>query len=280
VTGTGAAASATLALLVLICAFVAVAVPRASLGYRTAVLQRTFAAVPATQKTVLGDGDLSELGQQPLSAAQLERSRVQLAAGLHRDGLPLAGPSARWQWSGLATGTIPLSGATADASRHMAQPELELLYRSTLARQSVLVAGSLPTRLERRGASSATFQVAVTTATAARLGVHVGSRLRTAGQTLVVTGIVRPAGPASAFWTVDPIAVAPQLTQLGTDAAPFWSTARSSARPRCRPCGVSEREPLHALWSFPLDLRSVTADRPPGCGGNSRPCPTCPRPAQ
>ncbi len=44
VTGTAAAASVTLALLVLVCAFVAVAVPRASLGYRTAVLQRTFRA--------------------------------------------------------------------------------------------------------------------------------------------------------------------------------------------------------------------------------------------
>ena len=38
ITGTAAAASVTLALLVLVCTFVAVAVPRASLGYRTAVL--------------------------------------------------------------------------------------------------------------------------------------------------------------------------------------------------------------------------------------------------
>ena len=43
-TGTAAAASVTLALLVLVCTFVAVAVPRASLGYRTAVLQRAFHA--------------------------------------------------------------------------------------------------------------------------------------------------------------------------------------------------------------------------------------------
>src|SRR5215475_14915346 len=87
VTGTGAAASATLALLVLICAFVAVAVPRASLGYRTAVLQRTLAAAPAVQKTVLADGDLSAIGGASLSVAGLEKARVQLAAGLHRDGL-------------------------------------------------------------------------------------------------------------------------------------------------------------------------------------------------
>jgi putative ABC transport system permease protein len=264
VTGTGAAASATLALLVLICTFVAVAVPRATLGYRTAVLQRTFAGAPAAQKTVLADGDLSGLGAAPLDAAQLEKARTQLASGLHRAGLPLAEPARRWQWSGLATGTIPLSGATAPALRHTAQPQLALFYRSTLASQSVLVAGSLPTRLERQ-ASSATFQVAVTTATAARLGVHVGSRLRIAGQTLVVTGIIRPAGPASAFWTVDPVAAAPRLTQLGVDAAPFWSTAAFVGPAEVQAVqAYLSADPLHALWSFPLDLRSVTADQAAG----------------
>ena len=67
-TGTAAAASVTLALLVLVCTFVAVAVPRASLGYRTAVLQRAFHAAGPAQKAVLADGDLSGLGAQPLSA--------------------------------------------------------------------------------------------------------------------------------------------------------------------------------------------------------------------
>src|SRR5215469_5843056 len=253
VTGTGAAASVTLALLVLICTFVAVAVPRASLGYRSAVLQRTFAAGPAVQKTVLADADLSGFGEAPLSAAQLETATAQLAAGLQRDGLPLAGPAARWQWSGLATSSTPLSGATAPALRHLGQTEVELLYRSTLASQSAVVTGSLPTRLER-GAGSATFQVAVTTATAARLGVHVGSRLRTAGQTLVVTGIVRPTGPASAFWTVDPVAAAPRLTQFGVDAAPFLSTAAFVGAAEVQAVqGYLSTEPLHAAWGFPLE---------------------------
>ena len=119
-TGTAAAASVTLALLVLVCAFVAVAVPRASLGYRTAVLQRAFHAAAPAQKVVLADGDLSGLGAQPLSAALLETAGAQLALGLRQGGLPLAAP--RTQWSGLATGTTPLSGATAPGLRHMPQP--------------------------------------------------------------------------------------------------------------------------------------------------------------
>src|SRR5215467_3630593 len=77
ITGTAAAASVTLALLVLVCTFMAVAVPRASLGYRTAVLQRAFNTTSAAQKAVLADNDLSELGELTLSAARLEKARVE-----------------------------------------------------------------------------------------------------------------------------------------------------------------------------------------------------------
>ena len=257
-TGTAAAASVTLALLVLVCTFVAVAVPRASLGYRTAVLQRTFHAAGPAQEAVLADGDLSTQGGPPLSTGQLEAARLQFAAGLRREGLPLSAPRA--QWSGLATGATVLSGAAPGGLR-IGPPQLELLYRSTLAGQSTLVAGTMPVSAQDHG-GSATFQVAVTRATAAKLGLHVGSLLQTAGQKLLVTGIVRPAGPGSAFWTVDPIAATPQLTQLGTDATPFWTTAAFIG-----PAEVEELqrqlsiEPLHALWGFPLSPGSVNADQ-------------------
>ena len=258
ITGTAAAASVTLALLVLVCTFVAVAVPRASLGYRTAVLQRTFHAAGPAQEAVLADGDLSVQGGPPLSTGQLEAARLQFAAGLRREGLPLSAPRA--QWSGLATGATVLSGAAPGGLR-IGPPQLELLYRSTLAGQSALVAGTMPVSAQDHG-GSATFQVAVTRATAAKLGLHVGSLLQTAGQKLLVTGIVRPTGPGSAFWTVDPIAATPQLTQLGTDATPFWTTAAfigpAEVEELQRQLGI---EPLHALWGFPLSLGSVNADQ-------------------
>jgi putative ABC transport system permease protein len=260
VTGTGAAASATLALLVLVCAFVAVAVPRASLGYRTAVLQRAFQAADEAQQAVLADGDLSGQNGPPLSVAQLAAGQAGFAAGLRQDGLPLGAPRA--QWSGLASASSLLSGATAPGLRHMAQPQLELLYRSTLPSQSALVAGTMPASVQQHG-SSATFGVAVTQATAARLGLRIGSLLRTAGQRLVVTGIVRPAGPRSAFWTVDPLAAAPQLTQVGrADAAPFWSGAAFVGPAEMEALQTQlTAETMHALWCFPLSLGAVNADQ-------------------
>ena len=262
ITGTAAAASVTLGLLVLVCTFVAVAVPRASLGYRTAVLQQTFHTASAAQEAVLADGDLSGHDGSPLSAGELETARLRFAAGLRQDGLQLAAP--RTQWSGLATGATLLSGAGPSAQRHLGQPQVELLYRSTLASQSALVAGAMPVSVQLHG-ESATFQVAITQATATRLGVHVGSVLQTARQKLLVTGIVRPAAPGSAFWTVDPIAAAPQLTQLGTDATPFWTNAAFVGQAEMQ---VLQQQlatgPLHALWGFPLDLSGVTADQAAG----------------
>src|SRR3984893_16163807 len=71
VTGTGAAGSAALAILVLVCAFIAVAVPRASLGYRTQVLQRIFRAASSSPTTILADAAVSGAASNHLSAAQL-----------------------------------------------------------------------------------------------------------------------------------------------------------------------------------------------------------------
>src|SRR5262249_61326947 len=84
-------------------------------------------------------------------------------------------------------------------------PQLELAYRDALPHYAKHITGSLPT--VSRGDE---FQVAVTTATARRFGVTVGSRLRLAPSlTLMVTGIIAPARPGSAFWAVDPAAHAP-----------------------------------------------------------------------
>ena len=114
VTGTGAAASIALGLLVLVCAFVAVSVPRASLGYRTEVLQRTFRAAPSTQTTVLADANITGLSVSYLTATQLAVIQRNVAAGLHRDGLPLS-PSAA-QWAGLTTTSTPVSGGRPPAT--------------------------------------------------------------------------------------------------------------------------------------------------------------------
>ena len=260
VTGTGAAASLALAMLVLVCTFVAVAVPRASLDYRTQALQRTFRSASSAQTAVVADAGISGLTGTYLGAEQLTASQDTVAAGLHHQGLPLAPPAA--QWAGLETGSYAFSGGRPPATG--AAPQLELMYRTTLGRDTTLVAGSLPTTVTTHGRAD-TFQVAVTAATAAKFGLRAGTRLRLPGLWLVVTGIVRPRHPTSSLWTVDTVAATPELIQPAGDTAPFWSGAAFVGEAELV---AMQRDlsngPMHALWSFPLSLGSVTADQAAG----------------
>ena len=260
VTGTGAAASLALALLVLVCAFVAVAVPRASLGYRTAVLQRTFHAASSSATTVLADATINGLSGGSLSAPQLASAQRQLADGLGREGLPLAPATA--DWSGMVTGSAQFTVVGRPPDRTLAAPQLELLYRSGLGRNTRLVSGTLP--VAPAPAPATTPQVAVTQATAARFGLHPGSRLQAAGQAVMVTGIIRPLRPASSFWALDPVAAAPQLTYPTPDSAPYLSSGAFVSAAELTALQNYLSAPLRALWSFPLSLGGVTADQAAG----------------
>lgn len=267
--GNGVAAFAALGILVLVTVFVAVALPRANLGYRTRVLRQTFSAASPEQTAVLADADITGLTQSVFNTAQaiLSVGQVSLdgnwmADSLRRVGLPLAPAAA--QWAGVTASAGQLSGAPRPVPGSMAPPQLELLYRSPLGSNARLVAGSLPAGFVGQGGDAA-FEVAVTAATAARLGLHVGSRLQAAGQALVVTGIIQPVNPGSSFWTVDSSAPVPALTYPNPNAPPFLSTAAfvGAAELQALETRVGEQH-LDALWVFPLDLGGVSADQAPG----------------
>jgi putative ABC transport system permease protein len=263
VTGTGAAGSVALALLVLVCAFIAVAVPRASLGYRTAVLQHIFRTTSSAQTTVLADANITG-EHQTLGTDQLASIGGQLHGDLHRDRLPLAPSGA--DWSGLVTASAPFAIGGRPPDTHYATPQVELVYRSGLPANATVVSGALP---GSPGAHvpSGTLPVAVTAATAARFGLRPGNELHAAGLVLTVTGIVRPRGAASSFWTVDPVAAAPLLTYPTPNSSPYWSSgAFVGAAGGAALQGYLVNQPLHALWSFPLALGGVNADQAAALG--------------
>ncbi|HEY3735769.1 MAG TPA: hypothetical protein VGL63_17840 [Streptosporangiaceae bacterium] len=265
VTGTGTAASVALALLVMACAFVAVALPRASLGYRTQVLQRIFRSASSSQTSVLADASITSLGNNFLTTAQLISAHSQLLAGLRGDDLPLA-PAAQ-QWTGMSTGSTQFAVTGEPADKTMAPPQLELIYRGELNSNARLVAGTLPSQATLNGASgtSGTVQVAVSQATAARFRLRVGSRIRAASDVLVVTGIVRPLGAASSFWTVDPAAAVPQLTYPGLNSAPYLGVGAFVGPAELTALqSFLDTRPLQGVWSFPLELGHINADQAAG----------------
>ena len=257
-------ASIGLALLVGICVFVCVAAPRASLHNRTAALQRLFVTMPAAERTIFATvsyDDFATGASGRIQAGDMQAASAELSANLARTGLRLAPASTRW--FGLTTNLLPVIGAARTAYEGQQAPVLEVVYRNALPRNSRLVAGHLPAAATATD-GGLTFQSAVTAATAARFSLRVGSRLRLGdGITLLVTGIVAPRLPASAFWTIDSTAAAPVLITGGPQSMPYWTAAAFIG-----PAEVSDL-PVQRLngsevslgWDFLLSLSGVTADQ-------------------
>ena len=288
--GAGAAATGAFALLILGCVFLAAAGPRESLAMRTSALRRQLAAVPAAGRSfeltadwfeftdeLRGARSLDGAGPGSASAGQLAALTRQAARDLAATPLPL-GPRAA-DWAGLDTGGNVVAGAAASAVVHGTPPQLDILYRDPLGSYSRLLAGRYPRSAHVQWATPphrgnqadtvtrATFEIAVAQATAARFGLHPGSRLTDdlAGPrvTLDITGVLRAKDPGSAFWTASP-AAAPAFVPR-TPASPAYWSAEAFAGPGelAAMQATFAQTKMQFDWDFPLDLNRLDADQVP-----------------
>jgi putative ABC transport system permease protein len=294
--GTGAAGTVALGFAVLCCVLLATAGPRASLAMRTQALRRQLAAAPALQRSVQVTADWGEFagslpgnsglqnaaGTAGATPVQIDAVSRQAAHDLAATPLPLH--SRPPDWAGLNTGYNPVSGAARSAVLAGTPPQVQLLYREPLARYAALAAGRYPRSATfKRGPPArfglptaprgATFEVAVTQATAARFGLRPGSRIAVTvvgtPVTLTVTGVLRPVTPGAAFWTADPVAAAPVLIPRTPYNPAYWEGDVFA--------GPAEAVAMQALfseqnmqfdWDFPLTLGQVNADQAQALAGD------------
>src|SRR5262249_44152333 len=158
-----------------------------SVGLRNAALQRVVAASrpgwSVTATAIMTNTITDEPGA--VTPSDLAAADASLGARLHEGGVPAAsGPPA---WTSVTTDYIRVAGAAPPAGS--GPPQFEMTSRTALARYSRLVAGRLPAG----GPATGIAQAAVTTATAARFGLRVGTLLHAGPLRLVVTGIIQPA---------------------------------------------------------------------------------------
>jgi putative ABC transport system permease protein len=243
-------------------AFLATAGPRESAALQNAALQRTLAAAKGAGLYANADWDMT--GTRPsqlLSAQQLQAAGRVMVSSLSPPLTPAPGIP---HWAGLTT---PLLGVTNAARRAILDqpPELQLGYRSALGANGRLVAGSYPRTAVVTG-RKVTLQAAVTTATAARFELHPGSRLTLASPgsapgpavVLVVTGIVKPADPASAFWaSAGPIAQ-PSIQGLFWIGGALLGPGELSALPVAFPL-----QTVQVQWGIPVDVSHLTVAQVP-----------------
>jgi putative ABC transport system permease protein len=273
----GAAAGTTLALALLVCGcvFAAMAGPALSLHARSQALHQITAGLDPTVKTVQiganwtnfvdslvifsGSNQNVPVADQNLTTSQLARVNQEITASLA--GMPL--PLGAGAWYGLtANPAVVASGAAPSAVVSGKPPKLEVLYRNSLTSNASLMAGSFAAGTEPAG----TLAVAVTPQTAARFGLHAGSRMTmdssTGTITLAITAVVRPRQAGSTFWTQDPLASQPSLT--GT-SNPYWAGGVFADPGQLGVMQTAFTGPgLEMNWEFPLSLSSLNADQAQG----------------
>ena len=222
--GTAAGSALALALLVCCCVFAALAGPALSLHTRTQALHQTMAGYPDTTKTV----QVTALGEfsgslQPIRPGQnldnvLPQALNDVGSGLRATPLPLAAGD----WASLTAKPIRVAAGAAASAQAGAPPQLQVSYRTSFTGFARLVAGTFSGGRVPPGAVG----VAATTQTAARFGMHPGSRLTLAAPsgpvTLFVTAIVRPRQAGSTFWRQDATPVKPALEQVNPNSPLFW----------------------------------------------------------
>ena len=111
--------------------------------------------------------------------------------------------------------------------------------------------------------------VAATTQTAARFGMHPGSRLTLAAAsgpvTLVVTAIVRQRNPGSTFWQQDTTLAKPALELASNTSPPFWIGGVIADPDQFGAIqGAFGGTGLALQLEFPLDVGGVNADQAQG----------------
>ena len=249
--------------------------PALSLHARSQALHQTTARLAPTVKTVQiganwsnfagalltfsGSNQTVPLSDQNLTTSQLARTAQEIRASLA--GLPL--PLGAGAWYGLTANPAGVtSGAAPSAVLDGQPPKLEVLYRNSLTSDASLVAGSYAAGAEPAG----TLAVAVTAQTAARFGLHPGSRVTvvssTGTLTLAVTAIVRQRQAGSTFWAQDPLASQPSLTAT---SKPYWAGGVFADPGQLGAVQTAFAGPgLEMNWEFPLALGSLNADQAQG----------------
>jgi putative ABC transport system permease protein len=199
-----------------------------------------------------------------LTGRQLTQATDEIRASLAATPLPLGGGA----WTGLSTnlfvvGSGAAPSAFAQRGEGAAPPQLEVLYRDPLPANAALVAGSYAGPPSPAG----TLSVAASAQTAARYGLHPGSRLTLATHaagtvTLVVTAIVTERGSGSSFWTQEPLASAPSLMP---GENPYWVGAVFADPGQLAAMqSVFGNGGLELSWEFPLAVGSLNADQAQG----------------
>ncbi|MFJ4907414.1 FtsX-like permease family protein [Streptomyces sp. NPDC093249] len=221
-------AAASLALLVLVTAYLAAALPRVMDAYETEGLRHDIStAIP--RNSVLGltaEAPGLEL-DLPVRESQLAPAVLKKQQEKVRGLLPdLLRTDPRQTSHGVRT-VKRVEGVDSWLPRPDGlSPQFLLSSPSGLADHSTLRAGRLPEGTARRPEAVVTAKTAEALHLKPGSVVHVPGRISAEPIAFTVTGIVEPRGPEAAYWSVEPLLRTPALAPIvGDDVKYYWQGA-------------------------------------------------------
>jgi putative ABC transport system permease protein len=246
-----------LALLVAVTAFLAAALPRSVDRYGDTGLRQAVESAGAG-RTVVQFNAPPDYG-----APAPERDAGLRGAALEKDHAGILRATGR---------SLPLdraqsaSGVRSTEPQEMAEPwlprpdglppRLDVVAQSGLAEHSRLAAGRLPRAPGDVTARTPRVEGAVSTDTARRLNIEVGSVLRFPGVQrdpleIRITGIVEPRDPRGSYWSVAPLMRTPVLTVLYGDPElrQYWKGALLLP-PDAAPALLGTATEPHRYWNL------------------------------
>ncbi len=245
--------------------FAGLAGPAISLRLRTEALHQAlnrFGPLGTAIQVSASWNQFSEdyAGQPLLTEDDLSSATADISVGL-----AASVPIAQGSWTSLTTAVHNVISGTARMADGF-QPALEVIYRDQLPPDVQIIAGQVT------AIPADAIGVTITEQTAARYGLHAGSRVVLQGPgdpvRLEVTAVVRERDPAATFWTADPLATAPDLLQ-NLKTGQFTLEGAVLANPGQLAAVQSAFCPVFAVtcdnmqldWEFPVDVSGVTADQ-------------------
>jgi putative ABC transport system permease protein len=245
--------------------FTALAGPAVSLHLRTEALQQALRRLGPQGTAIQASASWNRFTQAFTGQPVLTEDNLALATSDIADALAASVPIALGSWGGLTTALHDVASGTARLPTGYGA-QLEVIYRDQLTSYVQTIAGRVQGASIPRGA----IGVTVTGQTAARFGLHPGSRVvvkrPTGAVLLLVTAVVRERDPAGTFWTADPLAAAPDLAETldrvswqgAVLADPGQLAAVQSAF--CPVLDVS-CDAMQLNWEYPVAFGGVTADQ-------------------
>ncbi|GAX50659.1 hypothetical protein [Streptomyces olivochromogenes] len=267
---TAPGAAAAFAVLVLVTAFLAAALPRALDAYETKGLRQEIAGAPPAATSV----ELSA-PQPGLEIAQSTREkavRPPALAAVRRAALARLPAPLRADTTESAYG-VRTSKSLVGLNRWLpvidAPPRFTLAAQSELAAHSTVRGGRLPTAAGEVTADTRKVEAAVTEATARTLRLRVGSVIDVdgfGGAPLVVriTGIVEPRHPQGGYWSADPVLRTPGVAADPSLPPQFYWQAGLLLAPGAAPVLLGSQGQPELYWRFAPATERLTAQDVPG----------------